>query len=280
MLSPSTVSVTRRARPLLGTLVSIELEGLGDAEASAAIAAAFHEIQLIHDVMSFHQADSDVSRLNRDAHRASVTVNARTIEVLDAALTLSAASGGVFDMCVAPRLVDAGTLPSLTDTAPPDFGATWRDVELNAEEGAVRFNRPLWIDLGGIAKGYAVDRALALLRASGAERACVNAGGDLAMFGPRAEPVQLRAPDAPVLVVSNAALASSEATPGVHFDALRGAGASACNFATVVAAQCMHADALTKIALAQGAASAALLSRYDATAYVHDGAWHTIGADA
>jgi len=74
-------------------------------------------------------------------------------------------------------------LPAPDQVAAFDPLGSWRDIELG-QDNRVRFRRRLCVDLGGIAKGYAVDRALEMLPALGAVQACVNAGGDLAVFGP------------------------------------------------------------------------------------------------
>jgi hypothetical protein len=119
------------------------------------------------------------------------------------------------------------------------------------------FAAPLWIDLGGIAKGYAVDRAMEKLRARGAVQACVNAGGDLSVHGPDSESVLLRTGQAPgdvvpVLEIENAAVASSgfstyrSLDPGPHIDGRSRRPTPAGRFVSVVADHCVVADALTK----------------------------------
>lgn len=281
----------RRARPWLGTLVEIRVDGLAEAVALGALEAAFAEVARVHRLMSFHDDASDLSRLHRRAARAPVRVDARTFAVLDAALRFAAESDGRFDPTVAARLVAWQRLPRPRAAAKPDPAASWRDVELCA--GArVRFARPLWLDLGGIAKGYAVDRALAILRAHGASSACVNAGGDLRRYGAAAERVQLRlgAPaDAvwPSLELGDAAVATSVAATtrragaarGVHLDARRGRAVRARRAASVVAGSCLIADALTKVVLADARVGTRLLRRHDASACLYDGVrWRLLGA--
>ena len=278
MPSPFAVETTRRARPLLGTLVSISVDGAGERNALTMIDAAFAEIATVHEAMSFHVFASDVARLNRQASTRAVSVDKRTIEVLLAAIELSQASDGAFDVTVAAQLVGSGVLPLPVDAPSPDPQANWRDIKVGDED--VRFQRPLWIDLGGIAKGYAVDRALAVLKSAGARQACVNAGGDIGVFGDQSEPVMLRAlklGEAPIIELSNAALASSVASEGTHFDGARRAAARGCAFATVVADRCMLADALTKIALVGASECSAIMSQFGATAYICDKYWQTIG---
>jgi thiamine biosynthesis lipoprotein len=167
------------------------VHGLIDADAHRAIDEAFGEISLVHRLMSFHEAASDVSRLNREACGRTSDVHPATFEVLHWAREIAEASGGCFDITVAAKLVAWGILPPPDSPHAPDPHADWRDIELG-EDFSVRFRRPLWIDLGGVAKGYAVDRAIEKLRRHGATEACVNAGGDLKIYGPEAEVIALR----------------------------------------------------------------------------------------
>lgn len=274
-----------RARPLLGTLVSLRVEGLAEGAAHRAIGEAFAEVAAIHRLMSFHETDSDVARLNREACGREVRVDPRTYEVVVAAQTFSGASGGCFDVTIGAELVSRGILPRPESAPEPDPRASWRDIALSGD-GAVRFRRPLWLDLGGIAKGYAVDRALAILRRAGATQACVNAGGDLRLYGPSPERVLLHCEDVcdavPVLDIADAAVASSGppqpregGSPGhpinsPHIDGRHRKAIAAGRFVSVVAQSCMTADALTKIVLALGEKSIPILEEFAATAHCHD----------
>jgi thiamine biosynthesis lipoprotein len=235
--------------------------------------------------MSFHEPDSDISRINRAAVGETTAVDPRTFAVLQASLRLSGMSDGIFDITVAAGLVDAGVLPRPEGRA-ATADATWRDVELY-ETGHVRLRSPLWIDLGGIAKGYAVDQAVRAMNLPDDIQCSVNAGGDLRVSGPKAERVLLRAPGqgavVPVVELENASLASSESSPGPagpHFDGATRRGVGMRRFASVVAEDCMTADALTKIVLAMGCGAGEILARHGATAYLNEGKadWETIGA--
>jgi thiamine biosynthesis lipoprotein len=279
-----------RARPGLGTIVVVRASFEATEAARDAIEAAFAQVARVHRLMSFHEPTSDLSRLNRDAVAGDVQVDPATFVVLKFALEAAEASDGLFDPAVGAQAVAAGALPRPAGAPEPDAAASWRDVELDAAGCAVRFRRPLWLDLGGIAKGYAVDLALEALRAAGCAQASVNAGGDLRLAGPEAELVHLRCgretPDAlPVIELQDAAAASSgsAADPafaaGVHLDGRSRAPVPADRFATVIAPSCMAADALTKPVMAAGEASAGLLRRYGACAYLLDAAadWRCFG---
>lgn len=265
-----------------------------DAEAQHAIEAGFAAIGEIHRLMSFHEPDSDVSRLNRAGARNPVAVDPDTFAVLTRAQRMAEASDGIFDITVAPDLVAWGFLPR-PDSCEPEPAASWRDIELTASNTAL-LHRPLWIDLGGIAKGYAVDRAVAAMALPAAVQCSVNAGGDLRVQGPAPERILLRAPvdgaNVPVLALDNASLASSSGRDDLHTVDGRevgphvAGGTHRCvgthSFVSVVAQDCVIADALTKVVLAMGADADAILKSYDSTAYFHDGqrdsGWQTFGA--
>lgn len=247
----------RRARPLLGTLVEIQVDGAG-AAALTAVENAFAAIAEVHRLMSFHEAGSDVAAINRGAHRRTVTVHPQTATVLRAALRISALSEGAFDISVGAALQGFGLLPG--DDEHTD-GGDWRDIALD-ENGGVRFRRALRVDLGGIAKGYAVDCAIEVLRAAGIVSALVNAGGDLRVLG--TTKIGLRDPRAPerlatTLTLRDQALATSAAyfsrrevggrAVSALFDPRRHAAYVGTGSISVVADSCMVADALTKVVL-------------------------------
>ncbi len=294
MSSSPQLSTFERARPLLGTRVDIKVGGLTEIDAQQTIDAGFAIVANIHGLMSFHEAASDVSTLNRDASREAVTVNPHTYEVIRCALAIAAASGGVFDITVAAELVGWGFLPSPEGAPAADPQASWRDIEL-MDESRIRFQRPLWIDLGGIAKGYAVDRAVDKMKSLGALQSAVNAGVDLRVAGPLSERVLLRtdAPGdtVPVLEIENGSLASSSGREqtrryenrdvGPHLHGVERAVVGIHSFVSVVAEECVIADALTKVVLARGTESETVLSEYGATGYLHDasGGWRIIGGE-
>lgn len=264
--------------------MAIRVGGLPEASAHRAIDAAFEEIRQIHVRMSFHEADSDVSRLNREAFHRPVAVDPRTAQVLELSRQMGDRSDGCFDITVAGRLVEWGLLPVPERASRPDPAASWRDIGLRPD-GTVRFRRRLWIDLGGIAKGYAVDRAVECLRRLGVVRCCVNAGGDLRTWGPRMERIHLAWPPAaegalPILELENGSVASSRGhRGGPHVHGRRRGPVGADCFVSVVAERCAVADALTKIVLAQGIRSEPMIRTLGARAYLHrprDG-WRALG---
>ncbi len=248
----------RRARPLLGTFVEIAARAADEAAAARAVGRAFAVVQTLQRHLSAHDPASEVSRLNRDAHERPVGVSRDAWRVLRAACRLSRQSAGAFD-----ATLEGG----------------WRDIVFLAGR-RVRFARPLRIDLGGIAKGYCVDRAVAELRRCGMQTGLVNAGGDLRAFGPRAYALHVRHPSDPARFVRlgtirDAALATSasyakgrERCAGAMVDGRSGAPIGPGISVSVRAPSAMLADGLTKIVAAAGRGAAPLLARYRAHAWV------------
>jgi thiamine biosynthesis lipoprotein len=268
------VQTVCRARALLGTRVEISV--LADAPESrlhAAIDAAFAEIERIHQLMSCQEAHSELSRLNRAAHREAVPVDGHTFAVLTRALQFAQLSDGAFDPCVGGTLERLGLLPPPDDPTPP--GARWSDIAL-LDGQRVRFARALRLDLSGIAKGYAVDLAVECLQRRGIESVMVNAGGDLRVAGPNSFQIGVRDPRSPARIahalhLRHSALATSAAYPGsaaTLLDLRSDRPCRGCGSISVRAAQCMNADALTKVVLfAPPPLAEAMLANFDAVAF-------------
>jgi FAD:protein FMN transferase len=259
-------------RPAMGTLVHVA--AIGPA-AQQSIEAAFAAIALVDRLMSFHDPQSELSRLNREAAHQPQSVHPWTWAVLRRALTIFEVSAGLFDITIAPLLVKQGLLPGVAD-ATLECGVS-RDIVL-MPECKVFFNRPMLIDLGGIAKGFAIDVAIHALRRGGCTQAVVNAGGDLRRFGPDVQPIHLRLRAGLVKVAELRCGAIATSAPHVdHPDRLaqplgsifdphdkrewNGTGA-----VMVAAPSCVIADAFTKVAALVGPASASLLARFGAKA--------------
>jgi thiamine biosynthesis lipoprotein len=213
----------------------------------------------------------------------SVAVDPWTYRVLETAGVLHRRSCGVFDIAVAPALQRLGRLPGHRADVDGDFAkrATTEAIAL-LPRNHVRFHRPgMKIDLGGIAKGFAVDQAIHILREHDQSSALVNAGGDLATFGAAPETIHIRDPRHPgsllcQVAIANAALASSARL----FDPMESNGTfisltidpatqepvDEIAGATVCGPSCMIADALTKIVMISGQRAAGILKSYQASA--------------
>lgn len=263
-------SPIRRCRPWLGTFVEIA----APAGCESAVEAAFAAIAHVHRRMSFQEETSDLAKLRRAPAGSRVEVGRETVAVLRTAALLSARSGGMFDVTVGADLTRWGFLPRPAGVDVGALRARSTDIEL-PDDTHVVCHRPMLIDLGGIAKGFAVDRAVETLLAAGVAHGVVNAGGDLRIFGDRPEIVHLRGADGAIeaaIDVRDAALASSsnahlrryveghEASPHVGRDR---AAVLAADAVTVIAGQCIIADAMTKIALADRTLAEAMLTELD-----------------
>ena len=279
----SSARTLRRARPLLGTFVEITATGRSGDNLPAAIDRAFAVIGRVQRLMSFHDPRSEVAQLNRQAERRAVRVSAWTWQVLLAAQRLHRETSGAFDITIAPLLQEWGFLPRDPrdgEVGPCPGGA--EDIELLPGQ-RVRFRRPLRIDLGGIAKGFAVDQAVEELRASGVPAGVVNAGGDLRVFGSLRQPVHVRHPARPGVTIPLRPLAEAAlATSATYFsrrivghrrvsplvDAARGRACLRGVSVSVQAPTCLVADALTKVLFAQGRKAAPLVRGFGATAFI------------
>lgn len=269
----------RQAQPWLGTHVEIEATGPDRECVEAAIAAGFAAIAAVHRALSGHTADSELACVNRSAARSPQTVSDDFAAVLRCALTLARRSAGVFDPTVGGELAALGYLPARE--TPPSPRASWRDVHF--DDRRVRFALPLALDFDGIAKGYAVDRAVAVMTARGIARGVVNAGGDLRVWGGVDQLVHVRTggPQGgvlPLLVLSEGAVATSAyggqraavegrfRTPLV--DPRSQLPVMSTRTVSVIAPTCMVADALTKVVALRGSRAARLLADYDAEASI------------
>lgn len=263
----------RRARPLLGTLVDVRIEGEGH---ESAIEAAFAAVARVHRLMSAHDPRSDVARINRARPSERLVVDPWTWAVLRRAGDISALTEGLFDCTVAARLQARGLLPRLDGETAPDARANYSDIELLAGS-ALRLRRPLHVTLDGIAKGFAVDRAVDALRRGGVRSGAVNAGGDLRVFGPTAESVYVRDPRDPrrlcrigrfreAAIATSAAYFCDGASP--YVDPRSGRARRPDLSATVFAPDCVTADGLAKLPLLDPAGAAKALRALRARAVV------------
>ncbi len=175
----------------LGTFCRIRASG---PRAEAALEAARERIGEIDRRMSARRADSDLARIGARAGRGSVSVPADLEGLLALALAVAQASGGAFDPTVAPLsdLWGIGTerarVPSEGEIRRALRLVDWRALRLTRGDAAPRAGlaRPgMGLDLGGIAKGYAADEALRLLRAGGVNSALIDLGGNLSVLGTR-----------------------------------------------------------------------------------------------
>ena len=180
----------KREEAIMGTAVVVELWS-DDADAgNAAIDSVMAEMHRIDRAMSPHKAESELSLINGDAGAGPVPLSDEMTSLLARAESFARLSGGAFDITYAAvgRLYDyrARVRPSEAALARAREAVGWRELILDRKSRTVRFARPgMRIDLGGFAKGYAVDNAARVLRARGIDHAIVSAGGDSRVIGDR-----------------------------------------------------------------------------------------------
>ena len=178
----------RRCQALLGTFVEI----FTDQDDGQAINEAFSVIKQVQDLMSFHDPSSELNIINQTVHLEPVAIHSWTAEVLKIAQEIYEQSNGLFNCGIGHRLVAAGLLPCHMDLSIYQMSGI-EDIRF-IDPQIIISSKPLCLDLGGIAKGFAVDKAVESLISRGIESACVNAGGDLRVFGPIPMSIQIRNP--------------------------------------------------------------------------------------
>ena len=259
-----------RMRPLMGTFVTIRADSVPSLTAEqmeTAVQSAFRAVECVDRHMSFHRKRNDIGRLNRGRPGMILRVHRWTYTVLGEAIRLWQVSGGVFDCDVGAHLIRAGLLPGSI------LGRSRRHLNLGAAitlrpDHKVLLHRSVSLDLGGIAKGFAVDKAVETLKAHGVKSGLVNAGGDLRVFGMNPQPIWVRRPDSNeqrqlIGTLNSGAVATSAAyftrdasTDNIEasavFDTTRNRRVVTKRSISVIARTCMQADALTKIAMILG----------------------------
>lgn len=201
--APALAEKVQRSQPLLGTFVTITAYGGDRAVLNEAISAAFDEFRRVDQLLSIHRQDTELARLNARAANAPVPVSPELYELLLRARKISERTDGALDLTIGPLAQLWGfiskehRLPAAEelDRILPLVGYE----NLRLQDQTVQFLRPgMFLDPGGIGKGYAVDLAVGILAARGVKSAMVKAGGDLRVLGlpPGQEswPVQIEDP--------------------------------------------------------------------------------------
>src|SRR5438034_2092917 len=184
------------SRMSMGCAYAIIAYGRDGAALPGIVDTAFDEVDRIDRLMSHYKPESALSRLNRDAAGAPVTVAPELFGLIAESLRYSRESDGAFDITVGPLMKawgffrGGGRIPGSDELADLRRRVGYTHVVLDADQKTIRFDRPgVELDLGGIAKGYAVDRVVGLLREHRVVAALVSAGGST-VFGLGAPPGQ------------------------------------------------------------------------------------------
>jgi FAD:protein FMN transferase len=179
-----------REQAIMGTSVRVELWSEDRAEGESAIAAVMDQMHAIDQTMSPFKPESELSRVNREAADHPVPVGQPMYDIIARSIDFSKLSGGAFDITFASvgHLYDyrCGIRPTDEQLLEARAAIGYRNLILDSQARTVRFARPgVRIDLGGFAKGLAVDNGAAILKGRGIRNAIVTAGGDSRVLGDR-----------------------------------------------------------------------------------------------
>jgi FAD:protein FMN transferase len=275
---PARAAWIDRTEAIMGTRVYVQLWSEDPAGGNAAIDAVMGEMRRVDALMSHYRPDSQLSLINQRAALEPVQVDPELLDLIKLSTHFSAITEGAFDITYASvgylynYPLHVHPTEAQIKTALP--AVNWRYLVLDAAHHTIRFARPgMRIDLGGIGKGYAVDRAVAILKARGIAHALVTAGGDSRLLGDRmgrpwlvsiAHPDDPHNPDKVVtrIPLSDSAVSTSGDyeryfdEDGVRYhhiiDPRTGHSASRVRSATIIGPTATQTDGLSKTAFVLG----------------------------
>jgi len=258
----------------MGTVVTIQVPTVDVGTAREAIKEAFREIDRVESLMTTEDPASEIYRLNHSGTQW-VELSAEVIYILKKANEYSILTDGHFDVTIKP-LVDfwmeevkrSGRMPTGGELTAVLELVDYSDLVIDEENNRARFSREgMGVTLGGIAKGYAVDRACDVLRSKGIEDALVDIGGDMRAIGSASWNIGIADPRVEgellgVLELENMAIATSGDYRRYHLigaerihhiiDPRSGQPAEGCISVTVVARDSLTADALSTAVFVMG----------------------------
>lgn len=175
---------------IMGTVIRVELYHDDSSVARASINAVMEEMRRIDRLMSPYKADSELSQLNAHAAERAVQVSAELFELIKTSIHYSGITDGAFDITFASagQLYDyrKGIRPSAKQLQQAIKKIDYHYLQLNERQKSIKYAQEgVRIDLGGIAKGYAVDNGIAILKRKGIRHAIITAGGDSRIIGDR-----------------------------------------------------------------------------------------------
>jgi len=183
-------ALNRQSRLLLGTVVEVTILSPDESKAKRGMDAVFQEISRIEDLMSFYRPESQVSQINRDAHPRRVRVSPEVWALLKDAQLLSELTQGAFDTTFVPlwqlwgHCAKERRLPSPQEIHEAKALVDYRKLRLWEETQEVGLDLAgMRVNLGGIAKGYALARAAEVMQQEGLDNFLVNMGGDICAQG-------------------------------------------------------------------------------------------------
>jgi len=278
-VAPEIPGWMERTEAIMGTRCYVQLWADDQLKGDEAIDAVMEELRRIDNLMSHYKPESQLSQINARANEEPVQVDKELFDLIKLSTYYSQVTEGAFDITYASvgYLYDyrRHVHPTEAQIRAALPAVNWRNMLLDEEHHTVRFEHPgMRIDLGGIGKGYAVDRGVEILKARGIAHAVVTAGGDSRIIGDhlgRPWLVAIRHPDDPKKVVTRIPLSDTAMSTsgdyeryfdegGVRYhhiiDPRTGHSASKVRSATVLAPTATQTDGMSKTAFVLGAEKA------------------------
>jgi len=278
LLAPPDEKPVKKTIISMGTFITVSVYDKKEEDYNHIIERAFDEFRSVDNLMSTFKEESDVSRINRYGGINRLKVDPMVCEVVETAKTIGDRSSGIFDFTILPLLRAYGFRDNHPRTPEPEVLeealslVDYRKVSVDKENNVIGLETTgSQIDLGGIAKGYAVDRAANILRSHGVQKAVINAGGDIFAIGAPDEKegwlIGIQHPLYPekiaaTVLINDQAIATSgnyenyivvdDKQYGHLFDPRTGNPSNPVLSATIVAPSAMDADALSTSAFLMG----------------------------
>lgn len=173
------------AREMLGTVIEINIVDADSQKAQQALEDAFKEISRIEKLMSHFDPNSALSQLNRHGYSADKELYALIVKAVE----ISKITDGGFDVTVGPLMnlwdfkAKVPRVPSVQQIRQAKANIGYKNINIDTNKNGIVIKKGIDIDLGGIAKGYATDQAIAILQKEGVHTALVNSGGDIRAMG-------------------------------------------------------------------------------------------------
>ena len=240
-----------RCKPLLGTYVEVNIKGDYSRDDLVEMSTkAFNIVEEIENTMSFYDKSSELSYINNNAYDKPCDLSKDMLKVISTALNISQLTNGLYDISIVNELIKQKLLPKISNGF--DSNSSWKNITIY--DGKISFSKRMKIDLGGIAKGYAVDKAFSYFKDKKDVDVVINAGGDLIMNNWKSKKIDIKYNniDSLSLKMYNKALATSS-----NYYFRKGQSAIISPFTrepkltsdtiSVFADNCMLADALTKV---------------------------------
>jgi thiamine biosynthesis lipoprotein len=204
-LAPSSAAViAKRAQMHMGTLVTVTAVAFDTQVGDRAVQAAFDEIKRLEQLLSTWRSDSELSQVNAEAGRRPVNVSRETIEVVRRSLDISRLTHGGFNIALGPAIeawsvTERQQIPDDRALEQLKLLVDWTSIQLDQKAQTIYLPRKgMRLDVGGVGKGYAADRAVEVMKRAGAKGGVVALSGDIKAFGVLAErtgfPVGIRHP--------------------------------------------------------------------------------------